>query len=91
MKGDGGWGMWDWKIWRITDSPLKNLLRSFAIIGIGTIIIPDNHWMTHVVVANEALKMYRLWAEGRALDKKFKADMKKYVDDIKKWQIASQN
>ena len=76
------------KIWQITDSPLKNLLRSLAIVGTGTIIIPDNHWMILVVWGNEALKMYRLWAETRAMEKKFEADMKKWEDDVKKWQAA---
>jgi len=73
------------------DSPLKKLLRSFAIIGIGTIIIPDNHLMILVVWGNEVLKMYRLWAETRAMDKQFKSDMKKWEDEVKKWQITGLN
>lgn len=74
------------KFWQTSDSPRKNLLRSFAIIGIGTIIIPDNHWMIFFVWGNELLKMYRLWAEDRAMDKQFKADMKKWEDEREKWQ-----
>jgi len=57
----------------------------------GYFIIPDDNILMFFIMGNEIIKVYRLWQEGRAMDKKFEADIKKWQDEANKWQITGQN
>ena len=76
---------WD----RLTD-PWKALIIKMGVIFGGAMILPDGPWIW-IGLGNEAFKIYRYRLESKALDKKFEADMEKWRDEAKKWQITSQN
>lgn len=71
--------------------PTKRLIRSLCISIGGYFVMPEGSNLIWIILANEFLKMYRMWKETREMEEKFEAQRKEWEAHMKKMGVNIEN